>query len=101
MVRSLPALSSFIASGLLLSGCALPSGTQIVVVGESGAGGFEAANEVNNIIANAESSGCEAISVGGYAAGARVEGGGLLVGIPVLIECPQGTQLLPDGTVAP
>jgi len=72
-----------------------------VVVGESGASGSEASNEVNMIIANAERSGCEAISVGGYGAGARVEGGGLLIGIPVLLECPQGTILLPDGTAAP
>lgn len=92
-----------VASGLLLGACAMPSGTQIVVVGESGATGAEAANEVNRFIANSEQAGCEAISVGGYAAGAAVEPGtgGLLIGIPVLLECPQGTALLPDGRPAP
>jgi len=94
-------IPSLLAIGLLVGACTLPSGTQIVVVGESGASGSEASNEVNMIIANAERSGCEAISVGGYGAGARVEGGGLLIGIPVLLECPQGTILLPDGTAAP
>mgnify|MGYP007073294061 CR=1 FL=1 len=89
--------------GLLAGACTLPSGTQIVVVGESGASGAEASNEVNLIIANAEAAGCEAISVGGYAAGAAVEPGvgGLLIGIPVLLECPQGTRLLPNGVPAP
>ena len=94
-------IPSLLAISLFLGACTLPSGTQIVVVGESGASGAEASNEVNRIIANAERSGCEAISVGGYAAGAQVEEGGLLIGIPVLLECPQGTILLPDGTAAP
>ncbi len=101
MTRLLPALPFVIVAGALLAACTGPSGTQIVVVGESGATGAEASNEVNNIILNAERSGCEAISVGGYGAGARVEGGGLLIGIPVLLECPQGTILLPDGNPAP
>lgn len=101
MTRLLPVLPIVIAAGALLAACTGPSGTQIVVVGESGATGAEASNEVNNIIINAERSGCEAISVGGYGAGARVEGGGLLIGIPVLLECPQGTILLPAGNPAP
>lgn len=92
---------SILSAGLLAGACALPSGTQVVVVGESGASGAQAAGQVNRIISNAEQSGCEAISVGGYAAGARVEGGGLLIGFPVLLECPQGTRLLPDGSPAP
>lgn len=92
---------SVLAIGVAVGACAMPSGTQVVVVGESGATGAEAANEVNRFIATAEQSGCEAISVGGYAAGARAEGGGLLIGIPVLLECPQGTNLLPNGAPAP
>lgn len=85
----------------VLGACALPRGTQLVVVGESGATGAAAAAQANQFIANAEQSGCEAVSVGGYAAGAKAEGGGLLIGIPVLLECPQGTSLLPDGSRAP
>jgi len=92
---------SVLTIGVTVGACAMPSGTQVVVVGESGATGAEAANEVNRFIANAGASGCEAISVGGYAAGARAEGGGLLIGIPVLLDCPQGTNLLPNGTPAP
>jgi hypothetical protein len=92
---------SVLAVGVLAGACVAPRGTQVVVVGESGASGAEAAREANNFIANAEASGCDAVSVGGYAAGARSEGGGLLIGIPVLLDCPPGTRLLPDGTRAP
>lgn len=71
--------------------------TQIVLLGESFASGAEAVKEVNNAVANATSSGCKAISVGGY--GAALDG--FVIGVPVLVECPLGTQLLPDGTVVP
>lgn len=71
-----------------------PSGTQIVLVGTSNSSGAAAAAMVNSFIGNAASSGCEAISVGGYAAG----GEGLVIGIPVLVDCPAGTTLNPDGT---
>jgi len=97
---------STLLATVLLAACASPSGSQVVVVGESAAAGSEAAKEVNNFIVNAEGAGCEAISVGGYAAAAATEGsgevlaghGGLLIGIPVLLDCPQGTQLKLDGT---
>jgi hypothetical protein len=62
-------------------------GTQIIVVGESHASGAEAAKEANNLIKNAAGKGCHAISVGGYATG----GEGLIIGIPVLLDCPPGT----------
>lgn len=87
---------------VIMAGCSQraqtpPPGTQIVLLGESFASGPEAVQEANNVIANAAGSGCKAISVGGYGAGLE----GLVIGIPVLVECPQGTQLLPDGTVVP
>ena len=46
---------------------------------------------------------CRRQAVESYAAGAAVEPGvgGLLIGIPVLLECPQGTVLLPNGVPAP
>ncbi len=84
---------------ILVSGCnpsSTPS-TQIVVVGESFASGAEAAQEVNNFIANAAASGCKAISVGGYAAG----GEGLVIGIPVLLDCPLGTAIITTGVPVP
>ncbi len=71
--------------------------TQIIVVGESFASGAEAVREANNFITNAARSGCNAISVGGYGAA----GEGLIIGVPVLLDCPQGTRLLPDGSPAP
>lgn len=48
-------------------------------------------------ISNAAGSGCRAVSVGGYGAG----GEGLVIGVPVLLDCPQGTRLLPTGAPAP
>lgn len=89
---------------LLLGGCGVfhQDTTRTVLLGESFAAGSEAVVEVNNAIANAERAGCRAISVGGYAAGAGVEqGGGLVIGVPVLVKCPRGTVLLPDGNPAP
>ena len=82
---------------LILSGCA--TGTQIVLLAESAGSGSIAVGSVNNIIGNANVSGCKAISVGGY--GMAPEGTAMLVGIPVLVDCPTGTDLLPDGTLAP
>jgi len=83
----------------MLAACAPsnPPSTQIVVLGESFAAGSEAVNEVNLAIANASAAGCEAVSVGGYAAG----GEGLIIGVPVLLDCPLGTQLLPTGQPVP
>ncbi len=84
---------------LFISGChrAYVRGTQVIVVGESFASGAEAVKEANNFVQNATVGGCKAISVGGYGAGAE----GLVIGVPVLLECPQGTNLLPNGTPVP
>lgn len=86
-----------------ITGCATatvspPSpSTQFVLVGESSASGEDAANEANIKVKNAAGSGCNAISVGGYATG----GEGLIIGVPVLVDCPLNTRLLPNGTAAP
>ncbi len=77
------------------------STTQIVLLGDSFATGSEAVTEVNLAIQNAATSNCQAISVGGYGAGAEFNQGALVIGVPVLVECPQGTRLLPNGTPAP
>ena len=91
-------LMVLIASIAFISGCVQnPRGTQFVVLGESFASGSEAVREANNHIANAEANGCDAVSVGGYA----TVGETLIIGVPVLLDCPVGTRLLPDGTLAP
>ena len=92
-----PVLAALVIAGAGLAGCAQPSGTQIVLLGQSTSGGQVAAQQVNRFIANAEAAGCNAISVGGYAAAED----GVIIGIPVLVECPQGTRLGPDGQPAP
>jgi hypothetical protein len=85
-----------IALILFLAGCG--TGTQYVLLGESTIPGTQAVAEANIRIHNANASGCKAISVGGYGLGNK---GGTLIGIPVLVDCPAGTNLLPDGTLSP
>lgn len=92
-------LVTAVAVPLSLGGCQfnpLPQGgrTQIVLSGESFVSGAEAIQKANTIIGNAAACGCRAISVGGY--GAADEG--MVVGVPVLLDCPSGTTLLPLGT---
>ena len=84
---------------ILVAGCLRPTtpSSQVILVGESFASGAEAVREANNFIGNAAGSGCKAISVGGYGAG----GEGLIIGVPVLLDCPLGTQLLPNGDPVP
>jgi hypothetical protein len=84
-----------ITMALILSGCA--TGTQFVLLGESTIPGSQAVAEANIRVSNANASGCKAVSVGGYG----LDGEGTLIGIPVLVDCPAGTKLLPDGTLSP
>jgi hypothetical protein len=84
-----------ITMALILSGCA--TGTQYVLLGESTIPGSQAVAEANIRVSNANASGCKAVSVGGYG----LDGEGTLIGIPVLVDCPAGTKLLPDGTLSP
>ena len=85
-------LFTVIAVFLFLSACT--TGRQYVLLGESTIPGSNAVSIVNVKIENANASGCKAISVGGYGLGNE----GTLIGIPVLVDCPAGTDLLPDGT---
>lgn len=71
------------------------SANQHVLLGSSFATGDEAAAEANLMIANANAAGCKAISVGGYGL-ADLEAG-KEIGIPVLMDCPPGVDLLPNG----
>ena len=71
---------------------------QQVLLGNSFASGDEATAEVNLKIANANAAGCKAISVGGYGLGGGETG--KEIGIPVLMECPTGVDLLPNGQSA-
>lgn len=80
---------------LFISGCA--TGTQYVLLGESTIPGSQAVAEANIRVSNANASGCKAVSVGGYG----LDGEGTLIGVPVLVDCPAGTKLLPDGTLSP
>ena len=93
MVNSRTSLA--IAGAILCSGCA--TGNQFVLLGESTVPGTQAVAEANIRIGNANASGCKAISVGGYGLGDEAT----LIGIPVLVDCPAGTNLLPDGTLSP
>ncbi len=68
---------------------------QQVLVGNSFASADEAAAEVNLKIANANAAGCKAIGVGGYGL-ADLEAG-KEIGIPVLLDCPTGVDLKPNG----
>jgi hypothetical protein len=85
-----------IASPLLLAACA-GTGNQVVLLGEATIPGSQAVGEANVAIRNANAAGCNAISVGGYG----LAGEGTLIGIPVLVECPKGVTLLPNGGLAP
>jgi hypothetical protein len=90
-------LCTGIAVIMFLSGCSV--GTQYVLVGEAPLPGGRAVAVANNMISNANASGCKAISVGGY--GLAPDDAVAVVGIPVLVDCPKGTKLLPDGTISP
>ncbi len=80
---------------LFLSGCA--TGPQFVLLGESPLPGGRAVRDVNIAIRNANANGCRAVSVGGY--GLAPEDTVAVVGIPVLVDCPNGIKLLPNGTL--
>ncbi len=87
---------------LVVAGCGvLPTGNQFVLLGESTIPGTQAVAEATIRVANANAAGCRAVSVGGYGLGSGGEGGGTLIGVPVLVSCPSNVRLLPDGTVAP
>ena len=88
---------------LLTVSCAqLQSGpsNDFVFLGESNISGEEAAQEANVIVRNANTAGCRGVSVGGYAA-TNVDPPQLVYGVPVMVSCPQGVVLLPNGAPQP
>ena len=87
----------FAATFLLLAACTQGTGNQFIVLGEATIPGSQAVGEANVAVRNANAAGCNAISVGGYG----LAGEGTLIGVPVLIECPAGVRLLPNGTRDP
>jgi|GEM_PF-2164276 len=83
-------------AGFSLAACT-GTGNQVVLLGEGTIPGTQAVGEANVAIRNANAAGCNAISVGGYG----LDGEGTLIGIPVLVECPAGVRLLPNGARDP
>ena len=103
-------MQKFILSVLpcsLLIGCGgLPvsltgAPNDFVFLGESNVSGEEAAQEANLIVRNSNASGCRGQSVGGYAMTTHLEGGQLVYGVPVMVRCPGGVVLLPNGSAQP
>ena len=91
-------LVPLLLSAVLVTGCSQLRGQQWIVAGQSSVSGDEAVREANNFVANAAAHGCKAISVGGFGAG----GEGLIIGVPVLLDCPLGAPALtPTGTAVP
>jgi len=88
---------------LFTAGCAqLLSGpsNDFVFLGESNVTGEEAAQEANLIVRNANAAGCRGVSVGGYAA-TNADPPQLVYGVPVMVSCPLGVILLPNGALQP
>jgi hypothetical protein len=90
--------------GALASACTTvgtsSTGNEIILLGESNATGEAATAQANLALRNAQAAGCHGISVGGYAAGG-IEAGGIVYGIPLMVRCPAGVRLLPNGAPAP
>lgn len=90
-----------VACGFVLVGCTgtgnQATGNQFIVLGEATIPGSQAVGEANVAVRNANAAGCNAISVGGYGLGSEAT----LIGVPVLIECPAGVRLLPNGARDP
>jgi hypothetical protein len=101
MARIATVLALGLAAGVV-AGCTTPAMKQTIVYGESFATTAEAVQEARNAMANAAGLGCRAIGIGGGGAGAGVEtGGGLLINVLVLIECPASAPDILAATGAP
>jgi len=97
-------ISTVITAAAFLGGCTqlIGANNEFVFLGESNVAGEEAAQEANLIVRNANAAGCRGVSVGGYATSGRFERGGQVVyGVPVMVSCPSGVVLLPNGSVQP
>lgn len=75
------------------------NGNEVILLGESNITGEAAVAEANLRLRNSQAAGCYGISVGGYAAAALERG--MVYGIPFMVRCPAGVNLLPNGTRAP
>jgi len=72
-----------------------PGTKGVIVYGESRASTAEAVKAAQNAIDNANGSGCRPASIGsGAYAGSGEQGGGQLVNVVVLLECPPGAKIL-------
>lgn len=94
-----------LAAAYVLAGCAMgPTGpsNDFVFLGESNANGEIAAQQANLIVRNANQAGCRGVSVGGYATSAiDVSPIQQIYGVPVMVNCPAGVVLLPNGLAQP
>ncbi len=98
MIESTIRNVAFALAFLTLAGCT--GGAQFVIYGDSFATVAEAAQEANLAIERAAQAGCRAISVGGIGAGGASEtSGGLVLAVPVLLDCPPGTDIIATGFV--
>lgn len=97
MLRKIGLLS--LVAGLM-AGCVGDPTNDFVFLGESNLSGEEAAQEANLIVQNANAAGCNGVSVGGYAAN-NVDPPQLVYGVPVMVSCPMGIVLLPNGSRQP
>jgi hypothetical protein len=90
------------ALALGTAGCAQlgHSNNDFVFLGESNITGEEAAQEANVIVRNANAAGCHGVSVGGYAT-TRTDPFQIVYGVPVMVSCPAGVVLLPNGSAQP
>ena len=89
--------------GLLTTACTTVAttgnGNEIILLGESRATGDDATAQANLKLRNAQAAGCYGIAVGGYAVAAPEQG--VVYGIPFMVRCPAGVNLIPNGTRAP
>lgn len=99
MTRSGALLGVFM---LAASACAhvAGGGNEIVLLGESNINGESAVQQAVLILRNAQAVGCRGLSVGGYAT-TTGEPGAIVYGVPVMVSCPPGVRLLPNGSRAP
>ena len=87
-----------LVAGLALTGCQMMPGTTpkgVIVYGESRSATSDAVKAAQNAMDAANNSGCRPISIGsGAYAGSGERGGGEMVNVVVLLECPPGVNNL-------
>lgn len=87
-----------LVAGVALAGCQMLPGASpkgVIVYGESRAATSDAVKAAQNAMDAAANSGCRPISIGsGAYAGSGERGGGEMVNVVVLLECPVGVNIL-------